>query len=154
MNKCIKQSIRVGTCALVLSVMACSQDGVEPSAGEAAVSGDQVPQVQVSDTKASADGESLGQQVSGAIADLATRSGTAEGAISVRKARTVTWGSSAVGCPKEGMSYTQAIVPGVLVILEADGVLYRYHGRLEAKLVYCPDDRAKEPAYGLGQEFM
>ncbi len=154
MNKDIKQSIQVGTCALVLSVMACSQDGAELSTGEAAVSGDQVPQVQASDAKASAGVESLGQQVSGAIANLATRSGATAGAISVREARTVTWGSSAVGCPKEGMSYTQAIVPGVLVILKADGVLYRYHGRLKTKLFYCPDERAKEPAYGPGQEFM
>ncbi len=154
MNKSIKQSIQLGTCALVLSVMACSQEGAELSTGEAAVSGDQVPQVQASDAKASADGESLGQQVSGAIADLAARSGIAADAITVSEARTVTWGSSAVGCPKEGMSYTQAIVPGVLVTLKTEGVLYRYHGRLTTKLVYCPDERAQEPAYGPGKEFM
>ncbi len=154
MNKSIKYSIQVGTCALVLGVMACSQDGAEPSADETDVSDEQAPQMRMSDTNASAGSESLGQQVSGAIADLATRSGTPANAIAVSGARTVTWGSSAVGCPKEGMSYTQAIVPGVLVILKADGVLYRYHGRLRTKLVYCPDERAKEPAYGPGQEFM
>lgn len=154
MNKDIKQSIQLGTCALMLSVMACSQDGVESSTDEAVVSGAQVPQVQVSDAKASADGESLGQQVSGAIADLAARSGIAADTITVSEARTVTWGSSAVGCPQEGMNYTQAIVPGVQVLLEADGTNYHYHGRLGGKLIFCPEDRAEEPAYGPGQEFM
>ena len=99
-------------------------------------------------------GESLTQQVSGAVADLAARTKIAADAIVVSEARVVKWGSGAIGCPKEGMNYTQAIVPGILVILEADGVLYRYHGRSEAELVYCPDERAEEPAYGPGKEFM
>ena len=97
---------------------------------------------------------SMDQQIKGAITDLATRIKVAEDIINVREARSVQWGSGAVGCPKEGMNYTQAIVQGVLVILEADGVFYRYHGRSEAELVYCPSERAEEPAYGPGQEFM
>ena len=96
----------------------------------------------------------LTQQVSGAVADLSARTGIAADTIVVSEARSVQWGSGAIGCPKEGMNYIQVIVPGVLVILEADGVFYRYHGRSEAELVYCPDERAEEPAYGQGEEFM
>jgi len=154
MNKSIKHGIRVGTCVLILTVTACSQDSVDPLAVVKAEPGNQAPRAQVSDIKVSAGGETPGQQVSGAITDLATRIGIAADAITVNEARVVNWGSSAIGCPQEGMNYTQAIVPGVLVILEAGGVSYRYHGRSEAELIYCPDERAKEPAYGPGQEFM
>ena len=111
-------------------------------------------QVQGSEMNNSSIGESLTQQVTGAVADLSTRTGIAEDVIVVSEARVVQWGSGAVGCPKEGMNYTQAIVPGVLVILQADGVFYRYHGRSDSKLSYCPPDRAQEPAYGPGKEFM
>ncbi len=99
-------------------------------------------------------GDNLTKQVSGAVADLSARTGISSSAIKVNEARIVQWGSGAIGCPKKGMNYTQAMVPGVLVILEAGDVSYRYHGRLESALVYCPDEQAQEPAYGPGQEFM
>lgn len=154
MNKGIKQGIQLGACVLVLTVTACSEDGVDPSADEAVVSGEQAQQPQVSESNAIADGESQGQQVTDAVADLATRTGIAVNAIKVSEARAVNWGSSAIGCPQEGMSYTQAIIPGVQVLLEADGTIYHYHGRMGSKLFFCPDDRAQEPAYGPGKEFM
>ena len=34
----------------------------------------------------------------------------------------VTWPDGALGCPEPGMSYTQALVPGARLVLEADGV--------------------------------
>jgi hypothetical protein len=147
----MKLGTQLSLCALVLTCAACSQQDAEPPAIDTAGAGEPSPQIQDS---ASSIGESLTQQVSGAVADLATRTGIAADAIVVSEARIVQWGSGAIGCPKDGMMYTQAIVPGVLVILEADGVFYRYHGRSEAELVYCPDKRAEEPAYGPGEEFM
>ena len=141
----MKLGTQLSLCALVLTCAACSQQDAEPPA---------IPQMQGRDMDASSIGESLTQQVSGAVADLSARTGIAEGAIVVSEARVVQWGSGAVGCPRDGMNYTQAIVPGVLVILEADGVFYRYHGRSEADLIYCPAERAEEPAYGQGEEFM
>lgn len=154
MKKCIKQGIQLGTFALVLTLAACSQDAEVLSDDEMALTGGQVTPTPLSDSKVMATGESPEQQVTGAITDLSTRTGIATEAIIVSQARTVIWGSSAVGCPKDGMSYTQAIVPGVLVMLEADVTVYRYHGRMDSKLFFCPDDRAQEPAYGPGEEFM
>ena len=136
---------QLSLCALVLTCAACSQQDAEPPA---------IPQMQDKDMGASSIGESLTQQVSGAVADLSARTEIAADAIVVSEARVVQWGSGAVGCPRDGMNYTQAIVPGVLVILQADGVFYRYHGRSDSKLSYCPPDRAQEPAYGPGKEFM
>lgn len=72
----------------------------------------------------------------------------------MKEARSVNWGSSAVGCPEEGMNYTQQIVPGVLLLPDADGKIYRYHGRAGVRPFHCPDERAEAPAYGQGEEFM
>jgi hypothetical protein len=154
MNKSIKQGIQMGVYALISTCMACSQHDSEAPADKTAVSAEPPQQIQESDMNNSSISGILTQQVSGAVADLSARTGIAADAIAVSEARVVQWGSGAIGCPKEGMNYTQAIVPGVLVILEAGGVLYRYHGRSEAELVYCPDERAEEPAYGPGQEFI
>ena len=154
MKKSLRKAGRVSTCALALTLAACSQNSGITSIPETDVSGDKEAQIPISAGIVPASSVSLKQQVAGALEDLAERTGIAKGSIKVSQARTVTWGSSAVGCPKDGMSYTQAIVPGVLVMLEADGTVYRYHGRMNSKLFYCPDDRAQEPAYGPGEEFM
>lgn len=156
MNKTIKQGVRMGTCMLLLTSTACSQGVVERPASEVVETAGKIYPVQVGDNQAGApqSSESVDQQVQGAIADLAARSGIAKDAISVSQARSVNWGSSALGCPQDGMMYTQALVPGVLVILEADEVFYRYHGRSTSKLIYCPAERAEEPAYGPGQALM
>lgn len=87
----------------------------------------------------------------GALDDLATRLGVAPDAIKTLQARSVNWGSSAVGCPREGMQYTQALVPGLLLLLEAKDTVYRYHGVMGQKLYYCPKDRAEAPAFGPGE---
>ncbi|MFP5416158.1 MAG: hypothetical protein ACLGHZ_04665 [Actinomycetes bacterium] len=37
-----------------------------------------------------------------------------------------TWSDGSWGCPEPGMAYTQALVPGLHVIVEADGIQYDY----------------------------
>tara|TARA_Y100000031_G_scaffold157128_1_gene216431 strand:- start:2637 stop:3236 length:600 start_codon:yes stop_codon:yes gene_type:complete len=51
------------------------------------------------------------------------------------------WPSSAIGCPKPGLQYTQAIVPGFLVLLRHGNRQYRVHiGR--GRAVICDFPRA------------
>lgn len=79
-----------------------------------------------------------GGSVSGvpqAIADLATRLDVDESAITVVEEREVTWSDSSLGCPEPGMNYLQRLTDGVLVVLEADGQRYEYHGG--DTLTYC-----------------
>ena len=95
---------------------------------------------------------SMNQQITGATKDLADRIGVAADVITVKDARSVQWGSGAMGCPKPGMSYTQALVPGIRLLLEANGTIYYYHGSTGKSLFYCPAERAKAPAYGQGAE--
>jgi hypothetical protein len=95
--------------------------------------------------------DNMVQLVDNAVADLAK---VAVNAITVTQARNVRWGSSAVGCPAEDINYTQVVVPGVLLLLEANGKIYRYHARNGGEPFYCPDGQAEAPAYGAGKEFM
>ena len=150
----MKLGTQLGIYALVFMSTACSQEATELTANETA--GQDKPAVEVSDVsrKFPPESISLEEQVSGAVADLATRTGVAADAITISQARSVNWGSGAAGCPKEGMNYTQAIVPGVLLILVANDTVYRYHGQTGRSLFFCPDDRAEAPAYGPGKEFM
>ena len=154
MNKSIQNVLQLGVCGLILTCGACEQREEEALAAGADGPGKAAIPVPKGDKKVKSIGEILDRKVSVAVADLSRRTGIAPDAITVTQASIVNWGSSAVGCPKEGMNYTQAIVPGLLVLLEADGKIYRYHGSNNNELFHCPDDRAEAPAYGSGEEFM
>jgi hypothetical protein len=97
---------------------------------------------------------SVDEQIKGALSDLASRTGVKEKDIKVMDARSVQWRSGAIGCPKPGMNYTQAIVPGMLLLLEANGTVYHYHGKAGQSLFYCPAERAQAPLYEQGQDVM
>jgi hypothetical protein len=66
--------------------------------------------------------------VRAAVDDLAGRLGIESDAVTVVDARAVTWPDGSLGCPQPGMLYTQVLVDGMLVILEAGGQRYEYHG--------------------------
>lgn len=78
-------------------------------------------------------------------ADLTERTGLSADEIEVVRAEAVTWRDGSLGCPEPGMMYTQALVEGFLVILEADGEEHRYHAAQAGHFVHCPEDRAEEP---------
>jgi hypothetical protein len=66
--------------------------------------------------------------VEAAIADAAARAGVDPTTVTVVSADAVTWPNGAAGCPKPGMMYTDALVPGYRVVLEAGGTTYDYRG--------------------------
>ncbi len=55
------------------------------------------------------------------LADAAARTGVAAEDITVVEATAVTWPNGALGCPQPGMMYTEMIVQGYQVIVEAGG---------------------------------
>ena len=59
-------------------------------------------------------------------ADLASRLGISQDAITVVRAEAVTWNNSSLGCPIEGMMYSQVLTPGYQIILMANGGEYDY----------------------------
>lgn len=53
------------------------------------------------------------------VADAAERTSTEPDAVEVIQAQAVTWNDGSLGCPEPGMFYTQALVDGYQVILQA-----------------------------------
>ncbi|MEJ2330086.1 MAG: hypothetical protein P8Z33_09520 [Gammaproteobacteria bacterium] len=100
--------------------------------------------------------QSLGidEQVSLAKGALAERLEVDAADVEVVTVRNVHWRSGAAGCPKPGMSYSMAIVPGILILLKSGGETYRYHAGLNREPFYCPAERAEAPVYGQGEEIM
>lgn len=153
MDRKAKRWTPVSLCALILTYTGCQQNNIHKDK-ELEGNDKNSKVIAQNKTQAMPAEISVDEQISGAKSELASRLGIDLGTISVKEARSVKWGSGALGCPRPGMSYTQAIIPGVLVMLEAGGTVYRYHGRLYSKMFFCPDDRAQEPAYGPGVEVM
>ena len=154
MKKDVYNAIRLVAYGLILMGTACSQSDVDSPAEDETVSKESAQEVQGNGTVKSSNPGFMDQQIADAVTDLATRTDINADMIKIMQARAVSWGSSALGCPQEGVNYTEAIVPGLLLILEADGSVYRYHGGTTNSLFYCPDERAIAPAYGSGQEVM
>lgn len=80
-------------------------------------------------------------EVRAAVAAEAERRGVAEEAVTVAGYAEVTWSDGSLGCPKPGMMYTQALVPGYELILEVDGQLASYHAGQGKTFSYCADPR-------------
>lgn len=83
-----------------------------------------------------ADGESdaagsdalLGDEVQAAIDELVARTGVDRSEVLVVTTELVTWPDGALGCPEPDRAYTQALVDGYRIELEAGGELTAYHG--------------------------
>jgi hypothetical protein len=90
----------------------------------------------------------LQQQVDFAKSDLIRERGIDPGSIGVTEARKVSWRSGAIGCPQPDSFYTQALVPGTLIVLQVGRKTFAYHARSDGQPFHCPPDRAEQPAAG------
>lgn len=88
----------------------------------------------------------LDEAVERARQDLAQRAETERDAIGVLDARPVTWPNGAMGCPEEGVMYTQVLVRGYYIRLRADGAEYAYHSGHDGIPFHCPARRSQPPA--------
>ena len=79
-----------------------------------------------------------------AIQDAAEATGVAPADVTVLLAEDVVWRDGALGCPEEGLGYTQALVEGYRVVLEVDGEERHYHGAAGGAPFHCEDP--EEPA--------
>lgn len=60
------------------------------------------------------------------IAAAAARAGVAEAQVVVRGAEAIQFPDGSLGCPQPGMMYTQMVVPGYRVVVEAGGRTFDY----------------------------
>ncbi len=75
--------------------------------------------------------------VSKCRADLAARLEVAADEVKVASVEEVTWSDASLGCPKPGMDYTMALVPGYRIVLEVAGEQYEYHTDEGRRFVFC-----------------
>lgn len=71
--------------------------------------------------------------------DAAQRASVDPQDVTVLTAEAVTWNDGSLGCPEPGMMYTQALVDGYRVVVEAGGTEYHYHGARTGGIAYCAD---------------
>ena len=64
----------------------------------------------------------------------------------VRSIDSVTWRDGSLGCPQPGRLYTQALVPGYRIRIEAGGQVLDYHAGRSGQPVLCPAERSVEPS--------
>ncbi len=72
-----------------------------------------------------------------AKADLAGRLSIDVNTIEVVETQTVTWRDGSMGCAKPGMMYTQALIPGMRILLSVDGQEYEYHSGNDRAPFFC-----------------
>ncbi len=77
--------------------------------------------------------------------DLTRRARVKHDAITVVSATEQQWPDSAMGCPQPGMMYSQMIVPGYRVVLQASGNRYAYHSDRGGNFIVCSNGLAFKP---------
>ena len=90
----------------------------------------------------------LAAVVDAARADAAQRSGLPASQLQVVLAESVTWSDGSLGCPRPGMLYTQALVPGFRVRLKVAADVWNYHASGRGAPALCPPEWVREPGPG------
>lgn len=122
----------------VLALTACGSDGGttqdQPPAEEETVTEGPTPDSSPTPSPTPGAGTPQARQ---AVADLARRLGAEPDEIVVTSVEAVTWRDGSLGCAKKGTAYTQALVEGSRITLEAGGRTYEYHAAAQRAPFYC-----------------
>lgn len=123
----------IGAASLVVAACTASSggagtDGPQPS----------VPSAGPSTEPAGNGGSSLPTEITDPIvADAAARLGVDPSAVTIVDAHEETWSDGSLGCPQPGMMYTQALVDGYQVVVEANGTQLDYRGSGAGQFRLC-----------------
>jgi hypothetical protein len=115
--------------ALLLAgcTLVTATDAVDPVAAEAAP-----PAVRLETPAAARPGGEAsvsgipGDLLNAVLNDASERTGYPTDALIVVQAEAVTWNDGSLGCPEPGMFYTQALVGGYQIVVDADGQALDY----------------------------
>ena len=138
--------MRHASLALALLLAAgCAGVGETPSSEDAADPAGPVrsmPAVATTEpSEARVTGEVPTEIMTRLLTDAVERSGVAEDAIEVVQAMSVTWNDGSLGCPEPGMAYTQALVDGYHVVLDAAGEELDYRVNRDGGFRLCESGR-------------
>lgn len=73
----------------------------------------------------------------GVVADAARRASVAADAVTIVEARAVTWSDGSLGCPEPGQFYTQALVEGYRILVQAGGRQLDYRAGRNGQFKLC-----------------
>jgi hypothetical protein len=90
-------------------------------------------------------GEVPGGLLDEIIADAAERLDVEASEIVVVRAEAVTWPDGSLGCPEPGIVYTQALVPGYWVVLDADEQQLDYRVGRQGSFRLCENPTTTVP---------
>jgi len=65
--------------------------------------------------------------------------------LAIVRAEAVVWNDGSLGCPEPGMEYTQALVNGYWVVIEAGGQTYDFRVGRDGNFRLCPAGRGHPP---------
>ncbi len=82
------------------------------------------------------------------IDDLVQQKGVQREAVSVVSIEEIVWNDGSLGCPQPGYAYTQALVDGFYIVLQANGTEYYYHTNGTRYFVLCEDHKGEPPTGG------
>jgi hypothetical protein len=82
-------------------------------------------------------GEVPADLLGGILADAIDRTGVPESEIEIARAEEMTWPDGALGCPEPGQVYTQALVDGFQVVVEAAGERLDYRATANGSFRLC-----------------
>lgn len=89
-------------------------------------------------------GASIDQLVAAALTDASKVTGLTRGSLKVLESSAVDWPDGAMGCPEPGVGYTQAIVPGWRIRIQAGEQVLNYHAaRSSTAPVLCSAKRVQ-----------
>ena len=148
----LRLAVVLAVVLMATSACALSGDGAEspsstpttppPGASSPPAGGTASPTPSLSASAALPDDIRTRPTVVAAIEDTADRENVPADDVVVAAWSPVTWTDGSMGCPKEGMSYTQALVEGELLILRTDSGIFQYHARTDGPFTYCENPSA------------
>lgn len=112
-------------------------DGDGDDAGDGPESSPAPEDDAATDDPAAGSDAALGEETAAAISET----GADPDDVEVREATFVTWPDGALGCPEDGMMYTQALVEGYRIVLVVDGEEVTFHGAAGQPPFRCEDPR-------------
>lgn len=82
-------------------------------------------------------GEMPAEHLDAILTDAANRTGVAVDEIETVRAAAMTWPDGSLGCPEPGQTYTQALVDGYHVVLDAAGESLDYRATTSGSFRLC-----------------
>ncbi|WP_152192728.1 hypothetical protein [Georgenia satyanarayanai] len=139
-------TVPVRAAALAAVVVLLAACGAEPSPGGPAQETPSSHELPTTPPAPTGPAVERTPQVEAAVADLAEHLGIDPAAVTVVSREDVTWPDGSLGCPRPGMSYTQAQVPGARLVLAAEGREFSYHAGRSGDFARCASPRLGTPA--------